>query len=252
VFFDKGEAALGLRVLSNLAEMNLENRHLLRVLGTRLMQAKQPALALPVFARVLRLAPNEPQSHRDLGLAQAQAGNPQAAIEALYKVVVGKWDGRFADVDMTALAELNAIVATSSKTLDVRFIDPRLLGNLPLDLRVVLSWDADNTDVDLHVLDPNKEEAFYGRQLTYQGGRMSRDFTGGYGPEEFALRQAKPGIYRVTVKLYGSRAQTVTSGVTAQLTLSRGFGTKAQQDEVVTVRLEATKESTLIGEFEVK
>jgi uncharacterized protein YfaP (DUF2135 family) len=53
---------------------------------------------------------------------------------------------------------------------------------MPLDLRVVLSWDADNSDMDLWVTDPNGERAYYGNRLTYQGGRMSQDFTGGYGP----------------------------------------------------------------------
>ena len=40
VFFAKGQTELALRVLSNLAEMDLENRHVLRVLGHRLMQAR--------------------------------------------------------------------------------------------------------------------------------------------------------------------------------------------------------------------
>lgn len=44
---------------------------------------------------------------------------------------------------------------------------------MPLDLRVVLTWYADNTDIDLWVTDPKGEKAFYGHQLTYQGGRMS-------------------------------------------------------------------------------
>ena len=48
---------LGVRVLSNLAEMDLENRHVLRILGLRLMQAGQPQLAMPVFRKVLELAP---------------------------------------------------------------------------------------------------------------------------------------------------------------------------------------------------
>ena len=33
-----------------------------------------------------------------------------------------------------------------------------MLRNLPLDVRVVLAWDADNTDVDLHVIDAVIEE----------------------------------------------------------------------------------------------
>ena len=41
-----------LRVLSNLAELELENRHVLRVLGYRLMQAKAYPLAVQVFRQV--------------------------------------------------------------------------------------------------------------------------------------------------------------------------------------------------------
>ena len=43
IFFERGERELGIRVLSNLAEMDLENRHVLRILGYRLMQAAEPA-----------------------------------------------------------------------------------------------------------------------------------------------------------------------------------------------------------------
>src|SRR4030095_4992412 len=45
VFFERGQTALGVRVLSNLAEMELENRHVLRILGLRLMQAGAAPLA---------------------------------------------------------------------------------------------------------------------------------------------------------------------------------------------------------------
>jgi Ca-activated chloride channel family protein len=66
VFFERGLPELGLRVLSNLAEMNLENRQLLRLYAYRLLQARRSDLAVPVFERISELAPNEPQSWRDL------------------------------------------------------------------------------------------------------------------------------------------------------------------------------------------
>ena len=72
IFFEKKQPALALRILSNLAEMDLENRHVLRILGYRLLQAGQADLALPVLEKVLELAPDEPQSWRDVGLARAQ------------------------------------------------------------------------------------------------------------------------------------------------------------------------------------
>ena len=106
-FLAQGERALGLRILSNLAEMDLQNRQVLRLLAYRLQQAGEVASALPLFERVLELAPNEPQSHRDLGLALAEAGQAQKAVDRLYEVVTGRWDGRFPDIDLIALAELN-------------------------------------------------------------------------------------------------------------------------------------------------
>lgn len=252
VFFDRGRPELAARILSNLAEMDLENRHILRILGYRLTQAKRADLAVPVLQRVLDLAPNEPQSWRDLGLALAESGAPQKALEALYQVVTRPWHNRFPDIELIALAELNALVATSPQKLDTSAIDPRLLRNLPLDLRAVLSWDADNTDIDLWVTDPNGEKAFYGHRLTYQGGAVSRDFTGGYGPEEFALKKAKPGKYVVQAQFYGHRQQVVAGATTLSLRLFTGFGTAAQKEERITLRLKGQNALVTVGEFEVK
>lgn len=251
ILIDKGQRGLALRVLSNLAEMDLENRAVLRILGYRLLQAGAPQLALPIFEKVLRLAQEEPQSFRDLGLAQAAAGLPQQAIESLYEVVQRPWDGRFPEIETIAIAEINAIVAASRVPLDTRRIDPRLLKNLQLDLRVVLAWDADNADMDLWVTDPDMELCNYGNTLTAQGGRMSRDFTRGYGPEEFSLRHARPGKYRIEANYYGNRQQILAGATTLQVKLFTGFGTARQKEQVITLRLKDKGETVFVGEFEV-
>ena len=245
-----GQRELALRVLSNLAEMELENRHVLRVLGYRLMQAKAPALAVPVFRQVLAMGEEEPQSFRDLGLALEAAGQHQAAVASLYEVVVRPWDGRFDGISLIALDELTRLIAR--ERVDASAIDPRLRRAMPLDLRVVLSWDSDNSDMDLWVTDPNGERAYYGNRLTYQGGQMSQDFTGGYGPEQFSLRDAKPGIYRIEANYFGSREQLVTGATTLMLRLSTRWGSRDQRDQQVTLRLKDRAETVLVGEFEVK
>ena len=244
--------ALGVRVLSNLAEMEMENRHILRILGYRLMQAGQAKLALPVLARVLELAPNEPQSYRDLGLAFAADKQWQKAVDNLNEVVIRPWNGRFPEIELTALDELNAIIATADTSVDKCRVDPRLIRNLPLDLRVALSWDADNTDIDLWVTDPNGEKAYYGNRISYQGGRMSQDYTGGYGPETFSLKQAKPGKYKVEANFYGHNQQIVAGATTLQLKLATRFGTREHQEQTVTLRLKGKSEVVMVGEFEVK
>lgn len=253
LFFERGQTELGLRILSNLAEMNLENRQILRILAYRLLQAKEAKQAVVILKQVLALSPNEPQSWRDLGLAQAEAGQYQEAVDNLWEVVVRPWHNRFPDVELIALAELNSIVARAPQgtVLDTSRMDARLVRNLPLDLRAVLSWDADNTDIDLHVIDPNGDEVYYGNRLSYQGGTFSRDFTGGYGPEEFSLRTAKPGTYKVRAQFYGNNQQMVTGSTTLMLRLSTGFGTPQQKEENIILRLSGRGSTVEVGTFEI-
>ncbi|MDQ1829343.1 VIT domain-containing protein [Massilia scottii] len=252
ILLEKGQRDLALRVLSNLAEMDLENRAVLRILGYRLLQAGAPQLAVPVFEKVLRLAGEEPQSWRDLGLALAATGRTQEAIDTLYEVVERPWNGRFPDVETIVLAEINAIVAASAKPLDVRRIDPRLRANLPLDLRVVLTWDADNSDMDLWVTAPDGERSSYENRMSSQGARMSNDFMGGYGPEEFSLRRAAPGKYRIEANYYGNSQQVVAGATTLQVKLFTAFGTPRQKEQSITLRLKERSETVFVGEFEVK
>jgi uncharacterized protein YfaP (DUF2135 family) len=171
-------------------------------------------------------------------------------------VVLRPWHGRFPEIELITLADLNAIVARAAAARngrpDTSANDPRLLQNLPLDLRVLLSWDADNTDIDLWVTDPNGEKAYYGNRLTYQGGRMSQDFTGGYGPEEFSLKTARPGRYKVEAQFFGNRQQIVAGATTLQLRLATHFGTPQEAEKTVTLRLKDRSEVVLVGEFEVK
>ncbi|SMB79227.1 VIT domain-containing protein [Deinococcus hopiensis] len=252
VLLERGQKALGLRVLSNLAELQLENRAVLRILAYRSLQAGRPDLALPVLRQVERLAPNEPQSYRDLGLAYAAAGDEQQAVETLYTVVRRTWDARFPQVELLALTEINGILSRGRRPVHADFLDPRLRRAHPLDVRVVVTWDADNTDLDLWVTDPNGDRAYYGAPLSTQGGRLSRDFTGGYGPEVFSLKEAKPGRYRMEVDYYGNHQQAVTGPVTLQARVITAFGTPREREQLITLRLKDEQDRLLVGEFTVE
>jgi hypothetical protein len=250
-FLDAGEQALGLRILSNLAELQLDHPSLLRVLAHRLMDAREPALALPLFERVLVLRPEEPQSRRDLALACAALRQSQRAVDLLWSVVTESENTRFVEIEAIVLGEMNAIIENCGQVLDLSRIDRRFLRNLPAGLRVVLSWDSDACDIDLWVDDPNGERAIYSHPRTAQGGRMSRDFTQGYGPEEFLLKEPKPGKYTVHINYYGDGRQTELGPVTAQVRFITGFGTPAEQEKRLTVRLVEQKEDLIVGTIEI-
>ncbi|MBQ2529998.1 MAG: hypothetical protein II547_07070, partial [Treponema sp.] len=169
-----------IRILSNLAELNLENSDVLRALGNKLVEWECFEQAVTVFEKLTVIRSEIPQFYRDLALAYYHAGYAQKAVDTLYDLATKKWNSRFDEIQQIALNDMNAIIA-AERYIDTSRIDRRLLQNFPVDIRVVLTWNTDDCDIDLWVTDPDGEKCFYGNKLTQNGGRISRDFTQGYG-----------------------------------------------------------------------
>ena len=205
-FFKKGNREQAILVVSNLAELSLDDPQLLRMLGYKLSNYSAKKEAVQVFRKVAQLREEEPQSFRDLGLALAEDAQYNEAAKNLYRVVTNEWSSRFGDVQLVTLNDLNSLIARH-QGIDVSYIDKRLLKKEPVDVRVVLSWDTDNCDMDLWVTDPKDEKCYYQNTLTYLGGKISRDVTQGYGPEEFMLKKAENGKYKVQVDYFGTSSQ---------------------------------------------
>lgn len=256
---ERKDERLALRVLSNLAEMETESAPLVRILAYRLQQLGRHDLAVPLFEDALEMRGEEPQSYRDLALALAMQERPEwkRAADLLWTVVKRRWDGRFTGVELIALHELNALLKRIPEDLPKsERPDPEAMGmseelyvNIPVDLRVTLTWDADNTDMDLWVIDPTGEVCIYNHNRTHTGGHMTNDFTGGYGPEVFTVRRALPGTYTVKVNFFGSRQQALAGATTVQVKFQTAFGTAKSKTEATTVRLTGQKETIPVGTF---
>ncbi len=263
-FARRGERALAIRILTSVAELRLEDARLLRVLAHRLEQVEEVDLAIEIFEHVQRLRPEEPQSFRDLALAldrqaallQGTATTPVPsamarygrALELLGDVVMGEWDQRFPEVQVIALEEANRIAdAMLRRGVDAWPLDAQLRRLLDVDIRIVLTWDTDLTDMDLWVLEPSGEKCFYSHALTTIGGAITRDFTGGLGPEVYAVRRAMAGEYRIQANFYGSRAQTLTGPTTLQAVVITHYGRPDEQRRSLTLRLTGSKDVVDVG-----
>jgi uncharacterized protein YfaP (DUF2135 family) len=149
-----------------------------------------------------------------------------------------------------ALAELQALLVRHPG-LEVRDIPADLRQPLPLDLRVVLSWDGDDTDVDLAVIDPDGLRCDFRVPVTRNGGRLTADNTSGFGPEEFGIRLAKPGRYRVLATLFGERRQLVAADTLLMLSLTTGFATPQARERQVVRRVSGLGDEVELGQFQV-
>nr|WP_315136640.1 VIT domain-containing protein [uncultured Capnocytophaga sp.] len=250
-FFKKGNREQAILVVSNLAELGLDDPQLLRMLGYKLSNYSAKKEAIQVFRKVAQLREEEPQSFRDLGLALAEDAQYNEAAKNLYRVVTNEWSSRFGDVQLVTLNDLNSLI-TRHQGIDVSYIDKRLLKKEPVDVRVVLSWDTDNCDMDLWVTDPKDEKCYYQNTLTYLGGKISRDVTQGYGPEEFMLKKAENGKYKVQVDYFGSHSQKQLMPVSLRITFYTHYGTPQQKQQETTIRLNDEKDVIEVGAFQVR
>ena len=269
LFAERGQLPLALRILTTVAELRLEDARLMRVLAHRLSQVGELDLAVELFERVHALRPEEPQSFRDLALtldtrasARAEAGGPTSAdsladarraLTLLADVVEREWDGRFPEVEVLALVEANRIATRLERVgAEARWpLDERLRRALDFDVRVVLTWDTDDTDMDLWVVEPTGERCFYSNPQTRSGGLLSRDFTGGYGPEEYSLRRAPGGAYAVKANYFSSRAQSLTGPTTVQATIITDYGRLTEARRSITIRLTSARDVVDIGAVDV-
>lgn len=259
-FLSNNERQLGLRVLSNLMEMNLEDVGLMRMYAWHLQQAGELHQAIAVFESVLALRDDEPQSHRDLALALSdrwemtgQKDDILRAMELLYTVALQEWE-RFPDIEIIALMELNRLInlAKISQIKIPGHFDSRLIKLLDLDIRISMSWDADLTDIDLHVFEPTGEHANFAHRLTEIGGLVSRDFRDGYGPEEYVLRRAVPGVYKIKAHYFGSHQQTLCGPCTVTVNVFTNYGRSVEVKQVLTLRLEESGYDIMVGEVTVQ
>ena len=118
----------------------------------------------------------------------------------------------------------------------------------PTKLRVVLSWDSDNTDLDLHVVSPDGQHVFYGDRVGNNGGVLDVDVTTGFGPEIYASPSPLRGIYHVYVNYYGAGEQRDAITV-AQVAIVTDEGTAREKQEVLRVPMRKPGELTLVRSF---
>ncbi|WP_298955287.1 VIT domain-containing protein [uncultured Nonlabens sp.] len=230
------------RILSNVAEIDFDNYELLKVYGYQLEKQAKLYEAIFIFNRVLELRPEDSQSYRDLAIAYETAGLCKKAFALYHDIITGKIYEKgnrrvFPSMESISRTELKRLASKYQNDLKDVTVDKELLKEETYDLRILVDWNHNDTDIDLHIVDPNLEECFYSHPTTKMGGQLSKDMTQGFGPEQFTLSQAKKGDYYIKVKYYGDRYQKVENPTFMKITLIRNYGRPNETKELKIIRL---------------
>jgi hypothetical protein len=254
--FNEGDADGAVRVLSSIIEEHPGRGDALRLVGYRLLDMRQPALAAQLFARVLRQRPFEPHSFRDLARSLEDARKHALAALLYESVLAGTWHNRFGDALKTVTREehvrlLRSGLRDGQLTKGQRAFFEKRLESLAgseaaADLRVSITWNTDNTDVDLWVIEPDRTRVYYQSPRSAAGGQLSADQTQGYGPERYHILTARKGEYKVLVHYFRANPNLLGGETHVNVVITRHAGTAKEKVERRTVILRREGEQVAV------
>ncbi|WKL46240.1 VIT domain-containing protein [Flavobacterium pectinovorum] len=250
-FYNQGDVKKAVQVLSNIGDLGLENHQLYKTLTYTLRQWQDFDDALFTAKQVAKWRAHEPQSLRDYALALEDAGNYQEAFDQLIKALevnyYGEMSGQYEGVEDIILMDINRLV-TEYKGLNTDKLDKKYLEKMPVDMRVIMNWNLMDVDLDLHIIEPTGEECYYGHKTTQAGARFSKDFTQGYGPEQYLIRNAVKGKYQIKTNFYGETELTENGPATIMVEIYTTRAGKTART-LKTIQLGKIKENEVLAEI---
>lgn len=252
----QGDTGAAIRALSSSVENAPTSAEVARSLAYTLISWGENAAAAELLFSVLERRAYEPQSYRDLAGA-LWLYRPSMTALLFEAALAGERDARFRGV-LTVVQEEYALFAQAFIRAQpnaplARFLRERqqaLALRVPEgDLRVTMTWNTDNTDVDLWVTDPSGEKCYYAHPRTAAGGHLLEDVTRGFGPERFQLSDAPSGEYHVQAHYYGNNGNRLVADTYVTLTVTRYVGTEQQQITRHVVRLVDAGENVSVARF---
>jgi Ca-activated chloride channel family protein len=251
-FISSGRKEEGLRILSSLAELELEDEEVCRMLAYKLKELGEVTPALEAFRKVVALRPKDLTARRELGIALADGGYYEAAVDTLYSALLSEnMNEDSTQIIETLLCDINGVLTQHPEALP-KTMPRNLVQRLPADMRVLITWNTADADIDLVVTDPNGERCYYANDTTAAGGRLSGDIRNGHGPEQFLVRTTLPGKYRMEVVQSDNAARAIARPVTVMAEIYTGWGKPEQRRYITVVHMKPEEaRRKVIGEFEV-
>ena len=148
--------------------------------------------------------------------------------------------------------EIKLLYAAYKEDLDLTIIPEEFrTDKIGYDVRVVIDWNHNDTEIDLHIIDPNREECYYAKPTTKQGGVLSKDGTEGFGSECFHLKKAQKGFYYIKINYFGDRKQKLETPTFLKVTIYTNQGKKNASKEVSVIRLTRKDKEEIVARVKI-
>ncbi len=241
-----------IKVWSCLIERNPGDLVIARDVAFSAMELDRPAQAYPLLLAIAKARPYDASVYPAIGQCLVRLKKADMAIVFYEIALAASFENRNEDFKRIVAADylhlLRQVTQGGLKTSIPDYVNARceslkkLLGFETADLLVTMMWNTDQTDVDLHVLEPSGQECCYELKDTRIGGHITQDITTGFGPEMYRLSDAMSGKYEVAVKLFRNNQNRTSLRNKIHLTIYQGYGTAEERLLTKTIQLKTVGE----------
>lgn len=234
-----------LKLLSSVVERNASDIQAIRDVAMAAIDWNMGDHAYYMMRRIIEWREGEALSYLTAAEALAKSGNIEMSLIYYYICLKSSWDSDYGDFEtITALkclkylnelsdtskyklsTETNAFIIHLKEIVADEMSSEDLDDLKEADIVVIVSWNINNTDIDLHIIEPTGEKCYYGNSETEIGGKLSIDVTDGYGPEMYVLKKAPKGKYSVLLDYYSDSGTQTASKAKAYIDIYRNWGRK--------------------------
>ncbi len=217
------------RAYGSILDLYPNRFELARAAGERFDRLGSHALAVDAYRRALKERPDQLSTYRLLAFALLRVGKASEALDRLMEAR-GKANNSVREILLQDARVIAAHIVAREPGRAAE-LKKKLGGPIPRtpSLHMVLGWETDATDVDLHIVDRLGAHAFYSQRTLPSGGSLLDDLTDGYGPEMFSIEKPTAFPYSIAVHYYNRGPMGLGIG-TVQVIKHDGNGTITVDD----------------------
>lgn len=207
-FFEVNMKKEALEILMNASEVAQGDYSVIKAMGYVLESWKYFDEAINAYQQVLDMNPMNLNGYRDLAWAYYQNGDCQVAIDILFAGIKKNFETEeqyFQSTKAIMLSEMNAIIELHKAKLNISAIPSSLIRSMPVDIRIVV--DGNETGFsELTIYEPGGAECSSRKPISKNDGYLNKGYNNFYyyynGPQEYQMKSALKGRYRIRVNYY--------------------------------------------------
>jgi len=250
LYFQKYDTDITEEILNKLAVLGGANVKVLRVLAYLYEAGGQNNKARLVYERILKLAPGESQSYRDLAMIYQEVGAYNKSLELYINMLSSQIMGvNFTGMERVLKSELNRLVSRHKSKIDFsRLPNEFLRVGYDIDLRMVIEWSDRNVPFEFQFVNPRKKYYNWIHTLDQNKDRLYEEQDQGFQIEEFIVDDAPSGDWIVNIQYLGG-ADEFTIPPYLKYTVYHNYGTSRETKEIKVVKLYLQEEKVTLSKI---